>query len=35
MLEVTDGLNIASRLIDSGADLLNDGDRIEVTGHAD
>lgn len=35
MLEVTDGLNIASRLIESGAESLKDGDRIEVTSHAD
>lgn len=35
MLEVTDGLNIASRLINSGAEALTDGDRIEVTNHAD
>ncbi|NQV27946.1 MAG: HlyD family efflux transporter periplasmic adaptor subunit [Rhodopirellula sp.] len=35
MLEVTDGLSIASRLIESGTESLNDGDRIEVTSHAD
>lgn len=35
MTEVTTGLNIASRLIESGAESLADGDRIEVTSHAD
>ena len=35
MAEVTDGLNAASRLIESGAESLNDGDRIEVFQHAD
>lgn len=35
MLEVADALNIASRLIDSGTESLNDGDRIEVPSHAD
>ncbi len=35
MAEVTDGLNVASRLIESGAESLNDGDRIEVFQHAD
>ncbi|MDA0281782.1 MAG: HlyD family efflux transporter periplasmic adaptor subunit [Planctomycetota bacterium] len=34
MVEVTDGLNIASRLITSGFESLNDGDRIEVLSHA-
>lgn len=35
MLEVADGLNVASRLIKSGAESLVNGDRIEVTTHAD
>ena len=35
MVEVTDGLNVATRLIDSGFESLNDGDRIEVPSHAD
>ena len=35
MVEVTDGLSIASRLIESGTGSMNDGDRIEVTSHAD
>lgn len=35
MLEVADGLNIASRLIESSTESLNDGDRIEVTSHVD
>ncbi len=35
MLEVADGLNIASRLIESSTESLADGDRIEVTNHAD
>lgn len=35
MVEVTDGLNVASRLISSGAEYLGDGNRIEVTNHAD
>lgn len=35
MVEVTDGLSIASRLIESGIEALNEGDRIEVTSHAD
>ena len=35
MVEVTDGLSIASRLIESGSESLNNGDRIEVASHAD
>lgn len=35
MVEVTAGLNVASRLIKSGTESLTDGDRIEVTSHAD
>lgn len=35
MVEVTAGLSIASRLIKSGTESLADGDRIEVTSHAD
>ena len=35
LVEVIDGLDIASRLIKSGAESLVNGDRIEVTNHAD
>lgn len=35
MAEVTTGLSIASRLIEAGTESLADGDRIEVTHHAD
>jgi HlyD family secretion protein len=35
MAEVTDGLSIASRLIESDTQELTDGDRIEVSSHAD
>jgi multidrug efflux pump subunit AcrA (membrane-fusion protein) len=35
MTEVTDGLSIASRLIDSDTQDLTEGSRIEVTSHAD
>jgi multidrug efflux pump subunit AcrA (membrane-fusion protein) len=35
LVEVIDGLDIASRLIKSGTESLVNGDRIEVTNHAD